>query len=866
MQQKSADALKSAQDHHAKVQELVKANPLATLTTDTYNFDECKASLTDEQRDIIGENPEFRKVQPRCKPFLDKNATERNKWIQQMIEAVTLKNPSKGCSTFSESEMKKINDYAEKCRKLENQVIVNINKAPLNETHKRMNITVFAPNKSEVVVQDYAQSTYNQAMQNFENLQSDGDFDLSGLTNAATKAKDAVKKVAEAAVSVASKTKDMVTGKTKTTPQSDQGSEESKSDDKEEEEGKGEMGNNETKKGAPSDKKETGSDDEDKDSSKQTEPTKESSQSSEESKDPDSQGESKTDTETAETKISEVNLKDSIASYLEDNKAYIDELIVDMTTSEQEELNRLRKTIDELLSKPKQTTFTGLPSAAQKDIQNLQRKDENNSNQKGGDDVTPNEHSIRVTQTEDDLKAAKKDVAASEDNLNNAKRDGESEEVIDLAKEDHNKNLKAFTEAAVDHVEATKALVKHTEDKLNKATESGYTDISAQEEHEKNQEARYDATSKHAEATEKLVKFTSYESKKSKDALDNANKDGESEEVIDLAKKDHKKKLNAFSEAAGDHVEATEALVKQSKEGTLDENKKRLNAALISQKEAAKSSLVHSNDNMKANAEEEKKRKREQIKELLKELREFVEALKQEINGIAMSSNTKDLLIKILSSMIEQEKEVFDVTNSELGNKKDVLPYIKKQLETIENLNISELKEYVNKYSLVYDSTNVPNEDKKLSKDKEEKLEEYSNEINSNKVNDTALINAINVVISGTDGSGGRPIEYLQKIIKLWEDIIKYIENDVLSLNLISEEDLLLQKLRNQITIMRQMKFLDEEKNPDGIPYNKGKKPSIRPSITSLLLKIQDTLKNRIGMAGVMVMRMLVFNVRTWRD
>ena len=46
MQQKSADALKSAQDHHAKVQDLVKANPLATLTADTYNFDDCTADMS----------------------------------------------------------------------------------------------------------------------------------------------------------------------------------------------------------------------------------------------------------------------------------------------------------------------------------------------------------------------------------------------------------------------------------------------------------------------------------------------------------------------------------------------------------------------------------------------------------------------------------------------------------------------------------------------------------------------------------------------------------------------------------------------------------------------------------------------------
>ena len=41
---------------------------------------------------------------------------------------------------------------------------------------------------------------------------------------------------------------------------------------------------------------------------------------------------------------------------------------------------------------------------------------------------------------------------------------------------------------------------------------------------------------------------------------------------------------------------------------------------------------------------------------------------------------------------------------------------------------------------------------------------------------------------------------------------------------------------------MRQMKFLEEEKDADGIPYENSKTITKRPSITYLLLKIQDTL------------------------
>ena len=203
MQQKSADALKSAQDHHAKVQDLVKANPLATLTADTYNFDDCTADMSMAKKEIVGPNPEYRKAQPKCKPFIDKTMTERKQWVDGMKNAVTLENPSEKCATFSDSESKKIDDYAKKCAKQENQVVVNITEAPINDTHKRMNITVFAPNKSEVVLQDYAHSTYEQTMHNFEDLKMDGELDLSGLTNAASAAKDAVKKAASATITAA---------------------------------------------------------------------------------------------------------------------------------------------------------------------------------------------------------------------------------------------------------------------------------------------------------------------------------------------------------------------------------------------------------------------------------------------------------------------------------------------------------------------------------------------------------------------------------------------------------------------------------------------------------------------------------------
>ena len=221
MQQKSAEALKSAQDHHAKVQDLVKANPLATLTADTYNFDECAANMSMAKKEIIGTNPEYRKAQPKCKPFIDKTMTERKQWVDGMKKAVTLKKPSEKCAAFTASESKKIDDYAAKCAKQENQVVVNISEAPINDTHKRMNITVFAPNKSEVVLQDYAHSTYEQTMHNFEDLKMDGELDLSGLTNAASAAKDAVKKAASATITSAkkavTKAKEVVSG-TGTTP------------------------------------------------------------------------------------------------------------------------------------------------------------------------------------------------------------------------------------------------------------------------------------------------------------------------------------------------------------------------------------------------------------------------------------------------------------------------------------------------------------------------------------------------------------------------------------------------------------------------------------------------------------------------
>ena len=215
MQQKSADALKSAQDHHAKVQDLVKANPLATLTADTYNFDDCTADMSMAKKEIVGPNPEYRKAQPKCKPFIDKTITERKQWVDGMKNAVTLENPSEKCATFSDSESKKIDDYAKKCAKQENQVVVNITEAPINDTHKRMNITVFAPNKSEVVLQDYAHSTYEQTMHNFEDLKMDGELDLSGLTNAASAAKDAVKKAASATITAAKSAATTVASATK---------------------------------------------------------------------------------------------------------------------------------------------------------------------------------------------------------------------------------------------------------------------------------------------------------------------------------------------------------------------------------------------------------------------------------------------------------------------------------------------------------------------------------------------------------------------------------------------------------------------------------------------------------------------------
>lgn len=246
MQQKSAEALKSAQEHHAKVQDLVKANPLATLSADTYNFDECmseskksheedlsklEAKLIklkdvkegdgdkyDRKQRIINEisnikkyqsfvepNPEYRKAQPKCKPFIDKSMTERKQWVKDMKDGLIIKNPSEKCAAFTASESKKVDGFAAKCAKQENQVVVNITQAPINDTHKRMNITVFAPNKSEVVLQDYAHSTYEQTMHNFEDLKMDGELDLSGLTNAASAAKDAVKKAASATITAATK-------------------------------------------------------------------------------------------------------------------------------------------------------------------------------------------------------------------------------------------------------------------------------------------------------------------------------------------------------------------------------------------------------------------------------------------------------------------------------------------------------------------------------------------------------------------------------------------------------------------------------------------------------------------------------------
>ena len=248
--------------------------------------------------------------------------TERKQWVDGMKNAVTLENPSEKCASFSDSESKKIDDYAKKCGKQENQVVVNITEAPINDTHKRMNITVFAPNKSEVVLQDYAHSTYEQTMHNFEDLKMDGELDLSGLTNAASAAKKAASATITAAKSAATKAKEVVT-RTGTSPES--------------------------KPLAVADDKPS--------------PTA-------------------TDPATSPPHTDEENIA-IIKSYMERNNDYIDQLEDEMTPKEKDDLSKMRKEIDDLLrtletksspSSSKQTGGNDVNNTSGNDVKNTSAK------------------------------------------------------------------------------------------------------------------------------------------------------------------------------------------------------------------------------------------------------------------------------------------------------------------------------------------------------------------------------------------------------------------------------------------------------------------------------------------------------------
>lgn len=678
MQQKSAEALKSAQDHHDKVKELVKANPLATLTADTYNFDECmsegkkshkeelktletKLSMLNDvkegdekygdKQDIIKEinaikknqsfvepNPEYRKAQPKCKPFIDKSITERKQWVKDMKDGLIIKNPSDKCAAFTASESKKVDDYAAKCAKQENQVVVNITQAPINDTHKRMNITVFAPNKSEVVLQDYAHSTYEQAMHNFENLKMDGELDLSGLTNAASAAKDAVKKAASATITSAKKA---VSGKS-TKPDADAKTE----------------GEAKTDAAAKTDA-DTKAEAKSADKSSSSESQKSSPGIMEKVKDYFRKGQVKEMKQTME------NLQD-----------LSDQLTPDMTPSEKSRKDKMVEEINALIEKltPKPSTQVGggdEPSLEQKVDVAKQKKENAEELVKTATqrvDSAQINFEEKSKEHEDTLDAVKKATEQERmDGLYSDKEHAETakvnaEEELNTAKSNQEKAENRRKESEISHTQLKNELeAKQAANEALNAKDQATITYNINNNFENPLDTHLAASSDHKEKTQKMIDAA-------KVHLDTASEDKkeEAKKNLSIAKKMHSEATGKNSELLqkqalnhiGDEGVVNQNMLKDSVDDAVKANKEHINATYDNENASSKDKL-NADENHASFLEEVSKTEKGKNMNLEKDMEEAknnVENAKNVMKAEEEHKNTNTALVKA-KAKLEKAKE-----------------------------------------------------------------------------------------------------------------------------------------------------------------------------------------------------------------